>query len=58
MPTQLTFEQWKNQVDEWLISSTGMTSEDLPDIDYFGLYEAGDSPKQAAKEAIRNAREN
>ena len=53
----MSFTEWKVKVDAYLTKKYGLVSDDLPDIDYRGLYESGDSPSEAAKEAIRNARE-
>ena len=50
-----SFEEWKNEVDRVLEEKTGMTSSDLPDINYYGLWEEGVSPKSAALKAKKNA---
>ena len=49
-----TFEQWMKQVDEWVGRLCGMSAYDLADICYADLWEDGESPKQAARKAIRN----
>lgn len=51
-----TYEEWKREVNIYILTLAGVTSEDLPDTDYTGMYQSGVSPKVAAKRAIRNAR--
>lgn len=51
---KLCFEDWKFAVDDELFGECSMTSDDLPDIEYYCLWEAGSSPRDAALEAISN----
>jgi hypothetical protein len=51
----LTFEEWMKQVDAAVAKRCGLSAQDLPDVDYHGLYRTGDSPDEAARYAIRNA---
>jgi hypothetical protein len=53
-----TFKQWKAEVDEEIAAQCGMISDDLPDVDYRGLYETGNTPAEAADYAIEYANEN
>lgn len=50
-----TFEGWMAQVDAIVISTSGLSYQDLPDIDYRELYEGAASPKLAATEVLREA---
>lgn len=52
-----TFEEWKKEVDAIIKGRCGLSSEDLPDIDYSTMYEEGKNPLAVAKKAIRNAQE-
>ena len=45
------------QVDNALSQGIGLSSSDLPDCNYMEWYEDGVSPKQAAKRALKNAKE-
>jgi hypothetical protein len=53
-----SFSAWKAGVDAEIRKRTGMISDDLPDVDYRGLYETGDSPAEAAEYAIDYAMNN
>lgn len=53
-----TFEQWIKQVDDEIKRRVYLGYLDLPDVDYRGLYECGDSPSEAAAFAIQNAIES
>lgn len=53
-----SFSQWKKEVDEEIAARCGMISDDLPDVDYRGLYQTGDTPAEAAEYAIQYANEN
>lgn len=52
---QQSFEQWLKKVDSKVENTVGIGISDLPDIDYLDRYEAGDTPTQAAKAALREA---
>lgn len=56
-PANPAFEAWMSQVDKILIAATGIDSRDLPDFLYCDEYEDGATPKQAAKAAMRAARD-
>lgn len=49
------FDQWKAAVDEVIADVCGMISDDLPDVDYIGLHETGNTPHQAARHALKEA---
>jgi hypothetical protein len=50
-----TFEGWMKLVDAEVIKASGMSYQDLPDIDYYASYDAGVPPAMAAKEALDEA---
>ena len=52
-----TFEEWMKIVDTIIQSRCGLSSEDLPDLDYSTMYAEGRNPLSVAKKAIRNAAE-
>jgi hypothetical protein len=51
------FDLWMLKVDSWLECKCGMTSESLPDIDYYTRWADGESPRITAIAAIKNAQE-
>lgn len=51
----MDFEVWKEKVDAILENSIGLTSDDLPDICYWDLWESGVTPRAAALEALHNS---
>ena len=51
MKSKQTFEDWLKQVD----ANLPCHHDDLPDVCYRDWYDAGVSPKSAAKRAIKNA---
>lgn len=53
---KLTFEQWKKLVDQAVVALCGLSSDDLPDVDYYTWYSQGVTPKAAAKKAIHLAK--
>lgn len=55
MDNDMTFEHWMSKVDFYIDEMIGMSSYDLPDIDYYSLYDSGCTPRRAAQKAIRNA---
>ncbi len=55
---KLSFDTWKARVQQYVLKQTGMTCDDLPDVDYYSMWENGDSPREAATEAIKYAMEN
>ena len=52
---ELTFEQWKNEVNRHLINLSGVGCDDIEDWDYWNAYDDGMSPKVAAKKALNAA---
>ena len=53
----MSFDAWKQAVDRIILQMCGMCSEDIPDVDYYGMYQCQDTPKEAAKYAVKNAME-
>ncbi len=45
---KLTFDQWKQEVDAWISRIMGLTSDDLPDWDYWKAWDSGMSARAAA----------
>jgi hypothetical protein len=54
--TKLPFEDWKERVDATIVRLVGLGSDDLPDCNYWDMWERGVSPVAAALVAIANAR--
>jgi len=52
------FKQWLEHVNFHLETQHGLSSEDLPDCCYRDWHDEGVTPLQAAKRAIRNAKES
>ena len=52
----INFETWKKQVDQIIVATLGLSSDDLPDWDYQSAYNHNVSPKDAARRAIRAAK--
>ena len=52
-----TFEQWMQEVDQWLDRKCGMVSADLPDYCYRDAYDDGERPSLVAARAISAARD-
>lgn len=55
--TKRSFAEWKKEVDNLLIRKVSLCSEDLPDWCYYESYQNGDSPSQAAKDALTSAQD-
>jgi hypothetical protein len=52
----MTFEQWMQAVDQVVGEiAFGLSVHDLPDIDFRGLYDAGELAQTAAEEALTAA---
>jgi len=52
---KLSFEQWMDKVDQLVsMASGGFETSDFPDICYYDMWEAGNSPVTAAKECLEN----
>jgi hypothetical protein len=52
-----SFQSWMQEVDAAVSKKYGLSAYDLPDLDYYSMYEDGLSPKGAAAKAIRSARD-
>ena len=50
-----SFHDWKRLVNAGVGSLVGMDCDDLPDVDYYGMYEEGKTAKEAARQAVREA---
>jgi hypothetical protein len=50
-----SFENWRREVDRVIADVVGMTADDLPDVDYRGLYATGNTPEEAAVFVVGNA---
>jgi len=48
-----TFDEWKTMVDSLIAAKVGLTSDDLPDWDYYSAWQDGVRPSVAAARAIR-----
>jgi hypothetical protein len=52
----MSFEEWMQAVDEAVgVIAFGLSVDDLPDIDFRSLYDAGETAQTAAEEALTNA---
>jgi hypothetical protein len=51
----MTFTQWMTAVDAALDDRLGVRADDLPDLCYRDLYDAGYTPHEAAQAALDNA---
>ena len=51
----MTFDQWMKRVDAVLDRLVGMVSLDLPDVDYWSMYEDDNKPEFAALSALEAA---
>lgn len=56
-PLRPSFEQWKHNVDQFIINKIGLTADDLPDAPYRRWYESHVSASAAANRAIKLAKE-
>lgn len=54
---KLSFEAWKQLVNRFLVGLSGMHSDDLPDCPYRDWYDRNVNYKDAARRALRRARE-
>jgi len=51
----MSWEQWIKEVDQIVWRMTGVSLFDLPDCCYADWYDAGMTPKAAARKAVRQA---
>jgi hypothetical protein len=52
----MSFEEWMQAVDQTVGSiAFGLSVNDLPDIDFRSLYDAGETTQTAAEEALAYA---
>ncbi len=49
----MTYDQWMRQVDLEVQKIAGVSVHDLSDFTSYDLYNAGDSPQEAARQALR-----
>lgn len=54
---KMTFEEWKERVNERVEMMTGIDCDCLPDWDYWMAWDQGMSPSRAAIETIKQAKE-
>ena len=54
----MTFEEFKERVDEELVNLCGMESDWIDDWNYYDDYRNGVPPRNCAKSAFRNSAEN
>jgi len=52
--TNKTFDAWMAEIDTIIGRLTGVGYDDLPDIDYTGMFDDGFTAKRAAMKALRN----
>ena len=53
----LTYEQWLQKVDDFVVNFCGLGADDLPDsVNRVDAFEAGKKPETVAKALIRNAK--
>lgn len=50
----MTFENWLVRVDDCFIDIVGLDRDSWPDQDYWAMYDAGDTPREAVIAAIEN----
>lgn len=51
----ITYERWRDVVDRYCWAWVGCSIDDLPDQPYRDWYEGDMYPKEAAREALREA---
>ncbi len=55
MANKMTFAQWMAQVNVIIQRRTGYTADDLPDYCYLDAWRFGDTPEEAAADALEYA---
>jgi len=53
--TMTAFEKWMKRVDSHMESICGLSSNDLEDYIYYDCFDADQTPKQTALEALEDA---
>lgn len=53
---KMTFDDWFAAVTRIMYKTCGMGPDDLPDYCYHDAWDAGDTPDDAAQDAIEKAR--
>lgn len=51
----MTFEQWLDEVGEAVYRKAGVSREDLGDYPYRDAYDAGENPRDVAREVLEEA---
>jgi len=51
----MTFEKWMEQVDDAVAAKTGMSYMDLPDVEYYFMFEDETPASEAARIALETA---
>jgi hypothetical protein len=51
----MSFNDWMDKVNEEIAQIIMLDSDDLPDLDYFAMFEDNATPQQAARKALENA---
>lgn len=52
------FRKWKDKVNAFVSIKANIACDDLPDVDYWSMYESGVSSSVAANRVIKYAMEN
>lgn len=50
-----TFDEWKRLVDRAVVKRSGIGCDDLPDVDYWQMWNDGTSPDDAMIEVLETA---
>ena len=53
--SSISFDRWMAEVDAAVSQIAMLSVHDLPDLDFRSLYDGGESPQTAAREALENA---
>lgn len=52
---EVSFRMWMDIVNNIIESKVFLSCDDLPDVDYYSMYDSGSSPTEAAEYSIRYA---
>ena len=52
---EISFQKWKNSVEDFVYHSTGYYLEDYPDEDYWNTWNEGHTPGYMANIVIENS---